>query len=123
MDSPAVGARLSAARLGVTMLFIANALVFASIVTRYPELKDRFDLSELTFGLMVACGPVGSVVGSIVAGRLVARLGAVPVAATSSASMPELSMRARACAMSSSSALLAALMSARSGGSVVQLML
>ena len=32
------------------MLFIANALVFASIVTRYPELKDRFDLSELTFG-------------------------------------------------------------------------
>ena len=67
------------------MLFVANALVFASIVTRYPELKDRFDLSELTFGLMVACGPVGSVVGSIVAGRLVARLGAVPVAVTSSA--------------------------------------
>ena len=85
MNSPAVLARVSAARLGVAMLFIANALVFASIVTRYPELKDRFDLSELTFGLMVACGPVGSVVGSIVAGRLVARLGAVPVAVTSSA--------------------------------------
>ena len=67
------------------MLFIANALVFASIVTRYPELKDRFGLSELTFGVMVACGPVGSVLGSIVAGRLVARLGAVPVAVTSSA--------------------------------------
>src|SRR6478609_3709968 len=85
MNSPAVLGRVSAARLGVAMLFIANALVFASIVTRYPELNDRFDLSELTFGLMVACGPVGSVVGSIVAGRLVARLGAVPVAVTSSA--------------------------------------
>ncbi len=43
------------------MLFIANALVFATIVTRYPEFKDRFELSALTFGLLVACGPVGSV--------------------------------------------------------------
>ena len=84
MNPPPTLARLSAARLGVAMLFIANALVFASIVTRYPELKDRFELSELTFGLMVACGPVGSVVGSVFAGRLVARLGAVPVAVTSS---------------------------------------
>jgi MFS family permease len=66
------------------MLFIANALVFASIVTRYPELKDRFGLGELTFGVMVACGPVGSVLGSVIAGRLVKRLGAVPVAVTSS---------------------------------------
>ncbi len=66
------------------MLFIANALVFASIVTRYPELKERFGLGELAFGLMVACGPVGSVVGSLIAGRLVNRLGAVPVAVASS---------------------------------------
>lgn len=84
MNSPAVLARVSAARFGVAMLFVANALVFATIVTRYPELKDRFDLTELTFGLMVACGPLGSIVGSIIAGRLVARLGAVPVAVTSS---------------------------------------
>lgn len=65
-------------------MFVANALVFASIVTRYPELKDAFGLSELTFGLMVACGPVGSIVGSVIAGRLVAKAGAVPVAVTSS---------------------------------------
>lgn len=63
---------------------MANALVFASIVTRYPELKDAFGLTELTFGLMVACGPVGSIVGSMIAGRLVARAGAVRVAVTSS---------------------------------------
>lgn len=65
-------------------LFVANALVFASIVTRYPELKDAFGLSELTFGLMVACGPVGSIVGSMLAGRFVAKEGAVPVAVASS---------------------------------------
>ncbi|MFC8681874.1 MFS transporter [Microbacterium ureisolvens] len=85
MTAPDALARATAARNGVAVLFIANALVFATIVTRYPELKDRFGLTELTFGLMVACGPVGSVVGSVIAGRLVARLGAVPVAVTSSA--------------------------------------
>ena len=84
MNSPAVLPRVSAARLGVAMLFIANALVFATVVTRYPEFKDRFDLTELTFGVMVACGPLGSVAGSVIAGRLIARLGAVPVAVTSS---------------------------------------
>jgi hypothetical protein len=40
------------------MLFIANALVFSSIATRFPEIKDRFGLSELIFGVMVACGLV-----------------------------------------------------------------
>src|SRR6478736_6415326 len=85
MTAPITLARVSAARRGVSMLFVANALVFATIVTRYPELKDRFGLGELAFGLMVACGPVGSVVGSLLAGRLVNRIGAVPVAVTSSA--------------------------------------
>lgn len=69
------------------MLFIANALVFSSIATRFPEIKDRFELSELVFGLMVACGPVGSVLGSLVASRLIARFGADRAAATASASI------------------------------------
>ncbi len=69
------------------MLFIANALVFSSIATRFPEIKDRFELSELTFGLMVACGPVGSVLGTLVASRLIARFGADRAAATASASI------------------------------------
>jgi MFS family permease len=69
------------------MLFIANALVFSSIATRFPEIKDRFELSELIFGLMVACGPVGSVLGTLVASRLIARFGADRAAATASASI------------------------------------
>lgn len=84
VNVPTAARRVSAARRGVAALFVANALVFASIVTRYPELKDAFGLTELTFGLMVACGPVGSIVGSVIAGRLVAKAGAVPVAVTSS---------------------------------------
>ncbi|TDN92798.1 T5orf172 domain-containing protein [Microbacterium sp. BK668] len=68
---------MSSAQRGVSLLFIANALVFATIVTRYPEFKDRFDPTVLTFGFMIACGPIGSLMGSVAAGRLVNRLGAV----------------------------------------------
>ncbi len=68
-------------------LFVANAIVFASIATRYPEIKETFGLSELAFGLIVACGPVGSILGSTIAGRLVARLGAIPVAVGSSVTL------------------------------------
>ncbi len=87
VTSPSLIRRVSAARWGVAALFVANALVFASIVTRYPELKAAFGLNELTFGIMVACGPVGSIVGSLIAGRLVARAGAVPVAVASSVTL------------------------------------
>lgn len=61
-------------------------------MTRYPELKASFGLSELTFGLMVACGPVGAIIGSLVAGRLVARWGAAKIAVTSSALLGALLM-------------------------------
>ena len=69
------------------MLFIANALVFSSIATRFPEIKDRFELSELIFGLMVACGPVGSIIGSLAASRFIARFGADRAAATASTTL------------------------------------
>ncbi len=78
---------MSAARWGVAALFVANAIVFASIATRYPELKHAFGLDELGFGLVVACGPIGSVFGSMIAGRMVARLGAIPVAVGSSTAL------------------------------------
>lgn len=78
---------MSAARWGVAALFVANAIVFASIATRYPEIKETFGLSELAFGAIVACGPVGSIFGSMIAGRLVARLGAIPVAVGSSVTL------------------------------------
>ncbi|QNO38121.1 MFS transporter [Protaetiibacter sp. SSC-01] len=87
MTHPTSVRRVSAARWGVAALFVANAIVFASIATRYPELKETFGLGELTFGLIVACGPVGSIFGSMVAGRMVARLGAISVAVGSSATL------------------------------------
>ncbi len=77
--------RVSSARRGVAILFVANALVFSSIATRYPEIKENFGLSALAFGIMVACGPVGSVLGSLVASPVIARFGADRAAAVAAA--------------------------------------
>ena len=84
MISSVVPGRIDASRRSVAALFVVNAMVFASVVTRFAEVKQEFGLGELSFGVMVACGPVGSVLGSVVAGRLVAGVGAVRVAAFSS---------------------------------------
>lgn len=77
-------ALLSRARLGVGGLFASNAIVFASIVPHYPELKDRFALDDLAFGVLIGVGPVGSLIGSALAGLIVAKLGAPRVAVLSS---------------------------------------
>ena len=85
MKPKTTAARVSSARRGVAILFVANALVFSSIATRYPEIKENFGLSALAFGIMVACGPVGSVLGSLVASPVIARFGADRAAAVAAA--------------------------------------
>lgn len=67
----------------MSALFASNAIVFASIVPHYPAFKVAFDLDDLAFGLLIAAGPVGSLVGSLIAGQLVGRFGAVRVALVS----------------------------------------
>lgn len=76
-------ARLARARLGIGGLFASNAIVFASIVPHYPELKDRFALDDLAFGVLIGVGPVGSLIGSALAGLIVAKVGAPRVAVLS----------------------------------------
>lgn len=77
-------ARAERARWGVGLLFFVNAVAFASIVPRYVELRETFSLDNVTFGLIIAAGPVGALAAGLVAGRLLRALGSAPTAVASS---------------------------------------
>lgn len=70
-------------RLGVSLMFLTNGLLFATLLPRYPELKDHFDLSATAFGLTVAAFPIGSVAAASLPAVLIRRFGAPTVAAAS----------------------------------------
>lgn len=62
------------ARVGVTLLFLTNGLVWANLVPRYPEIRDELGITYGQFGLAVACGPAGALILGLLAGVLVRRL-------------------------------------------------
>ncbi|GAA0527907.1 MFS transporter [Saccharopolyspora subtropica] len=69
-----------AARLAVAALFLVNGASFASVVPRYPELKDSLGLSNAALGAAIAGFPLGGLVAGLLAGALVARWGSARVA-------------------------------------------
>jgi MFS family permease len=64
---------LRGARVGVTLLFLTNGLVWANLVPRYPEIRDSIGLSYGQFGIAVACGPAGALIFGLTAGMLIRR--------------------------------------------------
>jgi MFS family permease len=66
---------LRRARLAVTYAFVVQGICFASLVTRIPTLQERFDLSDVTLGLLVGLVPIVAGVGSVVAGVVSPRRG------------------------------------------------
>lgn len=72
--------RARRARVAVALLFACNGAVLAGAVTRYPDIKDRLDLSNASFGLAVGAYWVGALVVGLAAGALVVRLGSARVA-------------------------------------------
>jgi MFS family permease len=66
---------LRRARLAVTYAFVVQGICFASLVTRIPTLQERFDLSDVTLGLLVGLVPIVAGVGSVVAGAVSPRRG------------------------------------------------
>ncbi len=64
------------ARLGVSLMFFTNGVLFSNLLPRYPEVKDTFALSDTAFGLLVICFPVGSILAAATAAPLVRRFGA-----------------------------------------------
>jgi MFS family permease len=63
----------SRARFAVSVLFFTNGAIFASILPRYPEIKDALDLSNTAFGAAVAAYPLGALLAGLTAGVLIRR--------------------------------------------------
>ncbi len=57
------------------MQFWVNGVVFASFVPRFPEIRDRIDVSLATLGVLLTLGTLGGLVGSSLCGRLIERFG------------------------------------------------
>jgi len=72
-----VDAIVSARRLAiaVAVLFFVNGMVYGNWIPRIPELKDSLGLSNTSLGFTLLGGAIGGIVGSLVAGRLMSRIG------------------------------------------------
>lgn len=68
----------------MSLLFLTNGAVFATLLPRYPGIKEGFGLSATAFGAMVACMPVGSLAAAALPAPLITRFGAIRVAVWSS---------------------------------------
>lgn len=77
----------SRARLGVSLLFMINAIIYASVVPRIPQFKSELYLTNTELGLIVAAAPLGALVAGSVATHVIARLGSARAAVLSSAVM------------------------------------
>ena len=67
------------ARNAVATTFILNGLVFATLFSRVPDLRERLDLNNGQLGLLLLSISVGSLLGLPVSGRLIERFGATAV--------------------------------------------
>ncbi|MBF4162811.1 MFS transporter [Nocardioides acrostichi] len=67
---------LLTARNAVATSFAVNGAVFASLVSRLPDVRQRLDLSNGELGMLLLAMSVGSLVGLPLSGTLVGRLAA-----------------------------------------------
>ena len=70
---PAPPRDASRARVAVSVLFFTNGAIFASILPRYPEIKDALGLTNTAFGAAVAAYPLGALLAGLTAGVLIRR--------------------------------------------------
>jgi MFS family permease len=69
-----------AARGAVGALFFANGALFANVVPRYPDLKEKLDLTNATLGTAVAGYGLGALILGLLGGVVVNRWGSRRVA-------------------------------------------
>lgn len=63
------------ARVGVSVMFFTNGVLFAALLPRFPEFKAAFGLSNSAFGVLVIAFPVGALLAAAFAGRFIRRFG------------------------------------------------
>ncbi|MFW3172181.1 MFS transporter [Geodermatophilus sp. CPCC 206100] len=71
----AVGPDLRRARAAVGLAFFLNAVLYANLVPRLPELKDRLGLSNGSLGAALAAMPLGALLAGLSAAWLLRRVG------------------------------------------------
>lgn len=75
------------ARWGVSLLFLTNAVVYASVVPRFPQFKVDLALSNTALGLAIAASPLGALAAGMFATRVVAGLGSARAGVSASVVM------------------------------------
>ncbi|WP_437686574.1 MFS transporter [Sorangium sp. So ce176] len=83
----ASAARVRAQRIAGLLIFLANGFCMGTWVTRIPDFKRAFALSEATLGNVLLAPALGAFLGMPMAGWLVARLGSRAVAVSSGAAL------------------------------------
>lgn len=73
MAHPPVTAELRRARVGVTLLFMTNGLIWANLAPRYPEIRRGLGLAYGQFGLAVMCAGLGAIAVGLTAASLIRR--------------------------------------------------
>lgn len=69
------------ARAAVSVVFLVNAVLYANLVPRLPDVKDRLDLTNASFGTALAAMPVGMLLAGLFAPLLIRGLGSARLAA------------------------------------------
>jgi fucose permease len=59
----------------VAVQFFANGTVYATVIPRLPDIRERVDISIGALGLVLTLGSVASLVGSLLTARVIARFG------------------------------------------------
>ena len=67
--------RARRARTAVFVVFTLAGIGFAAVASRIPDIRDAYDVSPQSLGIILLSLSVGSVIGLPIAGRIAARIG------------------------------------------------
>ena len=81
VPSRTVAPQLRHARIAVSAVFFGNAVLYANLVPRLPEVKERLELSNVAYGSAIAAMPVGSLLAGLFAPLCIRWFGSAKVAA------------------------------------------